>query len=90
MASILPTLESRKSNIVPLFRFLSNIPSVKRFSYAVKDATDRALVEEIFETFEKEVIPVLDSLGMRHCNFTVTFCSYKITSVRGRLHTWGL
>ena len=64
MASILPTLESRKSNIVPLFRFLSNIPSVKRFSYAVKDDTNRALVEDIFETFEKEVIPAQDSLGM--------------------------
>ena len=63
MVSILPILESRKS-IVPLFRFLSNIPNVKRFSYAVKDATNRALVEDIFETFEKEVIPAQDSLGM--------------------------
>ena len=67
MVSFLPILESRKSrksNTVPLFRFLSNIPSVKRFSYAVKDATNRALVEDIFETFEKEVIPAQDSLGM--------------------------
>ena len=90
MVSSLPIPKSRKSNVLPLFRFLSNIPSVKRFSYAVKDAKDRALVEEIFETFEKEVIPVQDSLGMRHCNFSFTFCSYKITSGRGRLHTWGL
>ena len=64
MVSILPILESRNSNILPLFRFLSNIPSVKRFSYAVKDARNRALVEDIFETFEKEVIPAQDSLGM--------------------------
>ena len=63
MVSILPILESRKL-IVPLFRFLSNIPSVRRFSYAVKDATNRVLVEDIFETFEKEVIPAQDSLGM--------------------------
>ena len=51
--------------------FLSNIPSVKRFSYAVKNDQNRALVDEIFKAFEREVIPVQDRLdvGYIHGDF---------------------
>ena len=47
-----------------LSRFLSNIPRLKSFSFAVADLNNRALVEEIFEAFEDEVVPLQNRLGM--------------------------
>ena len=65
--------------------FLSNIPSVKRFSYAVKDDRNRALVEDIFEDFEREVIPVQDLLevGYIHGDFNE---QNIIVDSRGDIH----
>jgi len=51
--------------------YLNSIPQVKKFVHAVKDENQRNMCEEIFDSFEKEVLARIDQLetGIIHGDF---------------------
>jgi hypothetical protein len=41
---------------------LDSVPLLRRFTFAVKDTQRNVLVNSIIDAFEREVVPVIDSL----------------------------